>query len=214
MSHRPILRALRTSFLIQAAVLSVLALWSISVAKAQAISAHPTWTVTVDVSGGGNPPTYPVSPSTSAGNCGAHQNDQRTLYACGNDTVLFQANLKSYDLYIAPDALILLDPTTAKPIPVLHVTDHDKPLVKITSDPSVGKIHEYRVALLDHTNHHLYVDDPQIVIGTGTTFSEIKALQTNCQTLSRSLLRTPDVQRQVNDLCKQIDHLARSLGTR
>jgi hypothetical protein len=219
MPHRPIPKFLRNKLVIQAAVVFLLCVSSISAAKAQAAPpASPppqTWTVTVDVSAGGNPPTYRYSNKTA--NCpkGTKQGGtyQRTLYVCTNELVLFKASPKSYDLYIySEDPIFLVSGSTTS---FVHFTDSSNMGVPIVSNAATaGTAEEYRVALIDKTKQILYVDDPQIVIGTGMNLEAIKhveeqtsRLDDSCRSLSQSLVRSPDVKARVDDLCKKIHDL-------
>jgi len=138
---------------------------------APAATAQTTWTVTVDVSNGSDTPTYNVnSMPANADNCTSAHTPQQTdgkVFVCPKDIVKFQAKTAMGNGELAltePDGI--LDTGQRD---YFHAMEGNTAGGQLWVSATAGG-HEYCVAVYDpkiRSQFHVYVDDPQIVIGTG-----------------------------------------------
>jgi hypothetical protein len=169
MANQSIYGIRRNRFLVYALVASGLLIPSC--AKAQT-----TWTVAVDVSSMNKKPVYHVGPPAYNGtpSCKYTLADQihpEALKVCQGDTVQWVAttNSATYDLYVyQEDADVLSSAGTS--VSLVHVTPANPKDGAVISAHAAPGPHEYYVAVADQADPkgRLYVDDPKIIIGTGT----------------------------------------------
>src|SRR5271154_3814298 len=172
MSNLIILGTGRKSFLVCAIAVVAFGILSASNAKAQT-----TWIVTIDVRKAIETPTYDVSIDSTNNNgdtCSQVNQTQDTtgnVYVCAGDTVLFRtttARQHGEMTVYQPDAV--LSNKNGVPTRWFHAAAaaSDGGVTDLIN-PQVGS-HEYIVGVFDpdgSQKHHLYVVDPQIIIGTG-----------------------------------------------
>jgi hypothetical protein len=186
--------------------------------------AQMTWTVMVDVSSLNQKPVYTVAPPTGSSSCNySAPTHPETLYVCGGDIVLFKATTRvpmgasvTYDLYVYPERTILIDSSTGNPLTVVHATASDNMGKggKVSTDAKLLGTYEYHVAVVDENNGRLFVDDPKIVIGTGTSiYLTVNILETQCGDLHRLLSVGSDAQKQADKIADKMCEEIRTLKT-
>jgi hypothetical protein len=155
----------------------VIAIASFGIVLVSSAKAQTTWTVTVDVTSLNKKPVYTLLPPIVNGSPACKYTTQKhpeSLYVCNDDIVLFQANtapdssshLMNYDLYIyQEDDMIVDNSATPVPIPIVHAKTGTAKGGKVSGKNGA---HAYYVAVFDNANNRMYVDDPKIIIGTGS----------------------------------------------
>jgi hypothetical protein len=145
-------------------------------AKAQAT----TWTVTIDVTSLNKKPVYFIAKSN--GSCPYAPSHPESLHVCASDKVQWQAKTSGSAnlIYIYQEDNILLDASGAALVPTLQATN-GAPVGGII-DSAASKIgpHEYYIAVFDGANNRLYIDDPKIIIGTGTLDDVVLKMEKDC----------------------------------
>jgi hypothetical protein len=138
-----------------------------------------TWIVTISVSGASEAPTYSVkSTPANAPTCSKAHPTQGTngdVYVCQNDKVYWTAATKKdsngkmqSEMFILHEDSILDKTGATYPTHGFHARDGGQDGGSIDPDYDSGDPHEYYVFVFDKLTQQMYVDDPKIIIGTGT----------------------------------------------
>jgi hypothetical protein len=179
------------------------------------VKAQTTWTVTVDVSSLNKKPVYKVGLTASGANpCPYTAQDQshpEALKVCPGDKVLWTATTSSgtYDMYV-----YLEDAKLISTGGLVHVTPASSVGGTVSSLKPAGS-YEYYVAIVDQTSGRLFIDDPKIVIGTGTNMDSLINIEQKAEALSKSLTvgksvtqeQKKDAQQIVDDVRALLDRL-------
>jgi hypothetical protein len=133
--------------------------------------AQTTWNVTIDVTGGGDVPTYDIRPQPTTAKCQFSseqpaQGKPGDVFVCGNDTVNWQVKTKQgHGQFIVCDLDGVIAPYGKRPN-CFRRQAGDTPAGGTVDSSQGGTSHKYVVAVFDPDNNPtIYVHDPQIVIG-------------------------------------------------
>lgn len=185
-------------------------------ARAQGVKPwiRTTWTVTIDVSSGNEDPTY--SYDRTPGSCGNSQT-AKDLYICDGDTVKWRVKSKGGKdrLRIYQDDSILNDDNDSE-TKRFDAADGNATKGGQTNDNVILlRPYKYSVAVYNKSTGDLFIDDPQIIVGTGQGLATELALLKNLnQTVShlRSLMKEDsEAARNLDQLLHQIAELKKSL---
>lgn len=179
-----------------------------------------TWTITVVATkGGAKPDGYTVVRDNTVDVGCSHPApaDASTLIVCPGDIVLWKAETKvdlaskkkHSEMLIIHEDLILFDKDGMHK-QVFHASDGN-PTDNGTVDTDVSLLntpHEYHVAVYDEPTKHWYIEDPKIIIRTGTreqVIEEIKTIGTICDDIEQSPFAKgkPEEVAEANEACKK-----------
>lgn len=141
------------------------------------------WTVTADVSSGAQTPVYTVS--RAGGSCPfPAPTDAYFLTICAGDSVVWNARTSStkYSLQILFPRPVLNDAssTLTKLFTVSNGTTTggatNASVTGANGNPHVE--YEYIVSIYDTVNNKAYIDDPKIIVGTGTGTAAVQLVNT------------------------------------
>lgn len=200
---------------------------SVPTTTAQSSTPTPTWLVTVDVTkpnvnGSWEIPNYSVGPepgSPQPHTCTSSvptSPDKGDVLVCPGDAVHWKAVTTSPGAFITvyeKDGVLLNNNVP----PHWFHNNPNQPNQNIgaatdSANPQTGA-HGYAIAVYDpgatQPRPKLVLDDPQIVIGSGTPYALIQSMRQNCGELSRSIERNDPQKALANRLCDQIDALAK-----
>jgi hypothetical protein len=217
-------------FLTLAIALAVFGGLFVTNANAQVVPAKTeptTWTITIDATtkpSAANPNpklVYTVEredPPPPAVGCIYDNPDARNLEVCPNDIVQWTAKTADAplqkpknEMFVFHEDAILLDKDG--PRHVFHASDGGSD--GATADPKVSSDvtqHEYHVAVIDELNHHIYLEDPKIMIGTGSKLGLENRITQDCKTLIR-LSKGSEHEDEVISGCRQIVKEAQTIRT-
>jgi hypothetical protein len=196
----------RKTFLRCGIVVAAFGVLSVPGAKAQ----NTTWTITINATSADNTPTYSVDYSPPTGGCKYAKPGQvpTNLNVCLGDTVTWKANTKpgsaggekSEMFVIHEDAVIFKNGAATRSF---HAKDgnSDGGVIPSPITASLGS-HEYYVFVLDKVTQQVYVDDPKIIIGTGSD-----DLNRQCHQISEQLPADSPAEATAKKLCKEIREL-------
>lgn len=188
----------------------VIALAVLGIIFVSSANAQTTWKITIVANGSKEKPTYKVSPRADSSDCADDQNPAPTaeiLTVCPGDIIVWQSATTEPAgfatpgrTYIYHEDVFLLDQskTTLEAL-------NGKPITA-TVDPKAvaGEQHKYYVAAYDELQKRLYLDDPKIIIGTGSEDDLVRGIRKDCQKLL-SRLKNPDAETQGKQLCEAVD---------
>ena len=157
---------------------AAIAFSSLFVSSARAQYLPTTWTITIDGTGPRLKPGYrPVTFSPTTGGCpyATLAADTERLQVCLGDTVIWQANTSTPKNVMS---VITEDPVLDQNnIPTQAFNASDSVPVKGTVDASASLgSHEYLVVIFNKSTKRSYIDDPKIIIGTGSSIDVMKKL--------------------------------------
>jgi hypothetical protein len=168
---------------------AVLAATFASTAKGQVSTklTNPPWTITVVATGSNERPHYTVSPPADSGACYDDENTTPTakiLTVCAGDTISWVAKTTSAQpkMYLFHEERYLFD-SNSVPAQGFEAVGG---LIKAKVDPNAteGDEHKYYVSVYDDVSKRLYVDDPKIMIGTGSRIRLEDQIKQDCRTLT------------------------------
>ena len=192
---------------------------SASAAKAQSPAPQgTTWVVTVDVTqpnanGSWEIPNYSVkSNPPDASNCGTSSqinSSKGDVGICAGDTVYWSAKTTKGNGFITVyewDGVLRKsanDPSSPRWFQGAANTDIGG--ITVSTHPQTGA-HGYAISVYDPDSSHPQpvLDDPQIVIGSGTPYDLIENMHKDCGDLSKLLDRDLNGRKQVDKVCGQI----------
>jgi len=205
-------------FAFAVAALNILSAFSLSAqktTKARARTQATNWVITIDVSSGDPTPVYDISPKPTSVNypctfsAGDQANGPKVLRVCPDDTVVWQAKtsgtpstMRSQMIVLFEDAII--DNKNGDPVQTFHAQDGMQDGGAIDSSASSDVAYEYSVFVSDKLTKQVFIDDPKIIIGTGTAYDVLNNAETNCEKLRDRLRGNPVAEAQVARLCEQI----------
>jgi hypothetical protein len=158
--------------------LAVVAFGSLFVSSAQAQYSPTTWTITVDGTGPRTKPGYTVTYMPVTGGCpyATAAADAERLKVCQGDTVNWIANTSTTKNVMS---VIHEDPVMDQNhVPTQGFSASDSSPVGAVVDSNAAFLgpHEYFVVVFDKNTRRSYVDDPKIMIGTGSAIEIMKEL--------------------------------------
>jgi hypothetical protein len=173
-----------------------------------------TWTITVDVTGGGSKPGYQVAfdPDYNHGGCiyAIPGVNAKKLVVCPGDIVKWKGNSTGnkheLDAFWSDD---LFKDASGAAIFTLNATDGNPSQPGYVSSTATQLVyHEWYVALYDKKASAIRCDDPKIMVGTGQldALSEAaKQLAIDTEKLEDLAQKNPQLN---SDVKKQLDELA------
>ena len=158
--------------------LAVVAFGSLFVSSAQAQHLPTTWTITVDGTGPRLKPGYTVTYLPANGGCpyATAAVDPERLKVCQGDTVNWIANTSTTKNVMS---VIHEDPVMDQnhiPTQAFSASDSSPVGAVVDSNAVFLGPHEYFVVVFDKSTRRSYVDDPKIMIGTGSAIEIMKEL--------------------------------------
>jgi hypothetical protein len=188
---------------------------SVSSAKAQ----HTTWTITVDGTGPRLKPSYTVTFQPPTGGCSyaTLTLDPEKLQVCQGDTVNWVAKTKpdpSTSKLRNETCVFQEDPVLdqgATPAQGFHTSDGVPVGGVVDANASPGP-HEYYVVVFDKVTNRSYMDDPKIIIGTGSHIEVIKKLLDSIEPQATQLRALVDDSRLGEEAKKQAKQIVDSVA--
>jgi hypothetical protein len=203
---------------IRIAVLGGLIATAANAQVAPATTEPTTWTITIDATtkpSAANPNPalgYAVGrqdPPSPAVGCIYDNPDPRNVKVCPKDMVFWTVKTADAplqkaknEMFVFHEDAILLDDTGSRH--VFHASNGGKDGAK--ADPKFSsdvQQHEYHVAVIDELNHHVYLEDPKIMIGTGSKLELENKIKRDCKTILDRSKESKDESPLIRG-CKQI----------
>lgn len=178
----------------------------LNILMASSANAQQTWTITVSPTGNDSKPGYSVSPTTATGTGTCKYPTQqiaKKLYVCPGDTVLWAVSSPSstYQMYLFCEDSILFKATGATHWFDISHTGVRQDGGKITLNAAQAGYHDYSLAVFEPTARRLYIEDPKIIIGTGTVEDDIRAKSLKLE----ELVTGEEAKQKARDILKDID---------
>jgi hypothetical protein len=189
--HRLKLETSRKLYAVSAVAIAALTMASASTANGQVSpkSTTPNWTITIVATGSNERPHYTVVPAAGSGACDNDENPSPTasiLTVCPGDTIEWTAKTTSAGqskMYLFQEDSYLFD-SSGVPAQGFEAVNG---IIDAKVDPKAtpGDEHKYYVSVYDNVTKRLYVDDPKIMIGTGSKVDLENRIKEECKTLIR-----------------------------
>jgi hypothetical protein len=203
-------------FVVLALALAAFGSLFVTGAKAQnSKSTAPTWTITVIANGSKEKPQYSVFPTAGSSQCYNDENPSptaSTLTVCPDDIILWKAQTTSgkYKLYIFHEESYLKDVNGVYSQGFEDV--NGQILATVGHDANGSYEHKYYVTVYDKVTKRLYLDDPKIMIGTGSRHALEKQIRQDCKKLHSMPERSKE-EDQVAALCDKLDADGQTIQT-
>ncbi|MGC1618170.1 MAG: hypothetical protein WA765_06725 [Candidatus Acidiferrum sp.] len=181
---------------------------SLAIFVAPSAKASTTWTITIDVSNGADPPIYgfDYSPKNPPPNCTGlppmSMQKPEKLYICPGDKVEWNLTTKATQNLLTIHQNRGFQPNGTDTW-IRHYASTTASVVSDPSDP--GNTYEYCVAAYDDkgTNYQLYSHDPKIIIGGTNVEVEIEQFKIAYTQLLKAIAHDADAKKKAKEQARE-----------
>jgi len=156
---------------------------------------NTTWTITIIATGANERPSYGITPAATTSGCDDPSNPNpsaKSLTVCPGDKINWVIKTKEGPSYPNPgttylfhEESILQDPTSGQAKQGFEGPNNKMIVSQVDTSAAAGEDDKYYVSVYDRSQQRLYIDDPKIIIGTGTRDGLVNQIKEACRGLVR-----------------------------